>query len=127
MPSDLLRTVETARCTGHCCREFPLPFGPEKLKEQCRRNGQRNDITKAPVLDGDVIADMVVYRGFRRWSCDNIAEELQAQSEMHFYTCRHFDKESGDCAIYETRPRMCKDYPYRGTCGHSDCARRTKY
>ena len=41
-----------------------------------------------------------------------------------FYTCRHFVPGSGDCGVYERRPRMCRQYPSNGKggpCTYLDC------
>lgn len=31
-----------------------------------------------------------------------------------FYRCRNYDPETGRCAIYETRPETCRDFPWAG-------------
>lgn len=30
------------------------------------------------------------------------------------WICEHYDIESGDCLIYDTRPQMCRDFEYMG-------------
>lgn len=37
------------------------------------------------------------------------------------FTCRWFDAEAGDCAIYSARPAMCRDYPYGAACEQPAC------
>ena len=39
----------------------------------------------------------------------------------HWYTCKHYDKVSGNCTDYENRPKMCSDYPYGGKCKYKGC------
>jgi Fe-S-cluster containining protein len=39
-------------------------------------------------------------------------------------TCRHFDEETRLCGAYDSRPQMCRNYPYTATscdygCGYS--------
>jgi Fe-S-cluster containining protein len=34
------------------------------------------------------------------------------------YRCKHWNETTGLCGIYEDRPDMCRDYPYRGACIH---------
>lgn len=34
------------------------------------------------------------------------------------YTCRHWDEDTRLCTAYETRPKMCSDYPYARRCEH---------
>ena len=38
------------------------------------------------------------------------------------FTCRHLDELTGDCLIYESRPGMCRDYPYSRPCGYPGCS-----
>ena len=53
------------------------------------------------------------------------------------YTCKNFDPVTKNCTAYETRPEMCRDYPYgnpphskgykpraEGQCNYRDCTRR---
>lgn len=91
----------TDRCTGHCCRVFGLPHSPEDLTDP-----------KTNIEDQEVVADMAIPiywvpdmdRFFSDWT----------------YTCRHLQP-NGDCAIYEQRPKMCRDYPYDEPCHHPGC------
>lgn len=35
-----------------------------------------------------------------------------------FFRCRHWDETTRLCGIYDTRPAMCRDYPYGQPCEH---------
>lgn len=103
-----------SRCTGHCCREFALPYDPVDLRK-ARRNFEahargEDDLPHDGVglhPDMDVIEPM--------------AEYIKSVGGNHYYACRNLT-ESGDCAIYETRPGMCRDYPYDGgVCMNTGC------
>jgi len=96
--------AEESRCTGHCCRDFSLPFSPGELRRRVIFEG---------LLDGEQIADMVIYLGWR--AC-------VFKKDGHRYTCRHLIN-GRDCGIYETRPVMCRDYPYGGRCKYEGCTR----
>jgi Fe-S-cluster containining protein len=74
------------------------------------------------IADGDVIADMVIYLGQLEVSPEPHNHPVSEDDGLgHYYTCRHLT-EDGDCGIYETRPGMCRDYPYRNTvCGYLNC------
>src|ERR1700690_370117 len=88
----------TARCTGHCCRRFPLNITMDKLKEN------------AAAFGGDyaLILDMII--------------QLPDAPDDHGprYTCRHL-LASGDCGIYETRPKLCSEFPYGRDCNVEGC------
>jgi len=40
-----------------------------------------------------------------------LGRDLWGDRDRWWYSCRHLT-EAGDCAIYETRPEMCRGYPY---------------
>lgn len=95
-----------SRCIGHCCDSFWLPLSPMEIGYQQKRaflgksRWNQSDMLK--------IADMVIFqrphevKGFR-------------------YTCKFWDKASGNCTNYENRPTMCKDYPYGTACKYKGC------
>lgn len=90
------------RCTGHCCRSFPLNHTIEQLRAYAA------DTSKGNASEAGQIADMLIPLGAR-------------DDGREMFTCRHHDTETGDCRIYEDRPRMCRDYPYGRSCEHSEC------
>lgn len=103
-----------SRCTGHCCRRFPLPISLEELRErQAQPNPGPGVVYARPkVQDGDYIADMLIALG----------DGFHTNGEKCWYfTCRHHDVHTGNCLAYESRPAMCKDYPYGHPCQHDGC------
>lgn len=98
-----------SRCTGHCCRDFHLPVSPMELEFQKKRQTQLgssrfgSDILK--------IANMVIYRFSAKFR----------GVITNRYTCKNYNKETGDCMDYENRPRMCSEYPYGKVCDYKDC------
>lgn len=86
-------------CTGNCCENFPLPLSKEMLK----RRAQESKNANGSLLEMRMIADMVIpiqkeafYHGDKRY---------------FWFTCKHFDKQTRKCTIYEKRPVMCRTYP----------------
>ena len=104
----------TERCSGHCCRQFTLPFSPDELLDQMTD-------PKKNFLDGVQIAEMVVYLGFTTPPPEMGPTEEQLKVERHRYTCRNFDDATGSCTVYETRPHMCRDYPHGNPCRYVGC------
>jgi len=76
------------RCTGHCCREFPLPVTPEELA-----------------------ADKSAPKGTDRRFWSRNAIFLRFSSGKYYYTCKKYDQRTGNCKAYKTRPRTCSGYP----------------
>lgn len=99
------------RCTGHCCEMFTLPFGPDELTARCASEDRK-------LVDGEIIRDMVVYLGP---TDKHPGDGTPLGRTVYLYTCRHFDRERHDCRIYETRPRMCREYPYGKRCLYPAC------
>jgi len=93
-----------SRCSGHCCREFYLPYKPLDLF-----------IRKKGLGDGEYIAAMVLPLGPVRPSTGD------SGGDGWWYTCKHHDAKTGDCAAYDDRPRMCSEYPYGRRCEYAGC------
>ncbi len=140
------------RCTGHCCRAFHLPFGPDELRakgEASRRlrladiEEQVDHFVRLPdcsetreevhrrlsairkISDVEFMADNAVYLGqgtaARRPMRIERPEFALQVAESHYYTCKLFDAEAGNCTAYDTRPKVCSGYPYGRPCLYTEC------
>ncbi len=88
------------RCSGHCCKDFPLPVSIDDLKDPNRT-----------IEDSEKIADMLIL----------LRESEYADGRKQYrYTCKHLTS-GGDCTIHNEKPKMCRDYPYGKPCEHKDC------
>lgn len=126
-------------CPGHCCRCFYLPQGPEYIWERyqdyLRYGPDENNWPDGAVKVGDIelVAPMLVYLGhFSQTELDVYAEQQglvvppddhKYAASGHYYTCRHHQAD-GKCAIYEQRPKMCREYPYEWMCRYPGCDHR---
>lgn len=92
------------RCSGHCCRQFFLPFTPRELVKL-----QLTRVVRLRFKPEEIrkVAAMAVYLG-------------NNERGSHMYTCRHLNVISGDCMNYEDRPDVCREYPYGERCMHAD-------
>lgn len=110
-----------ARCTGACCRKFTLPEAPEYFERMylAWKNAPESSF-KLPGNDIHIIWPMLIYLG----QSDVSPNGGKLAFPQHFYTCKHLDKDTGDCTIYEHRPRMCSEYPYGSRCKYEDCTMR---
>lgn len=114
------------RCTGHCCRVFTLPLSPAELADNAQR---ARELLEVPNIDDDIariwrdnaqIAEMVVYLGAHR-NYPGSPDSKPYGEPLHFYTCKNFDSDTGKCRAYDTRPKMCSDYPYEEHCRYEGC------
>jgi Fe-S-cluster containining protein len=126
---------EVTACTGHCCRAFQVGLSPVELGQKviaARKAGLVDG-----VLDPDTvswISEALVYLGEHEASpsgYDNVTappvepgwKREAAQRPRYWFTCRHLQDDR--CAIYNERPDVCREYPYRDNdCHNSDCTRR---
>jgi len=103
------------RCTGHCCRRFPLSASLEEIREDLARVARGEPHRYGTPRDAAFILDMVVPLERSAVPDGHVGEPRQ------YYTCRHL-LATGDCGVYEQRPLMCSDYPYEGgRCHHPEC------
>ncbi len=121
-----------SRCTGHCCETFTLPFSPDELETAYHRwkNGSNrstpitiggNEKTQTIFDQIYLIAPMVKYLGFSRSPIKAVNKADGRPTARHYYTCKHYDKKSRKCTIYEMRPQMCREYPYGRSCNYAAC------
>ena len=135
--------TEVSRCTGHCCEDFTLPFGPEEIRRWKKRIDQDvEDIVFENYLgekgrydlessDLPMILNMVQ---FKRMDSQNIngrgLKSLRSQPSynkgprLYHYTCNNYDSEKQLCIAYETRPEMCRSFPDNGPCHYKQCTRK---
>lgn len=141
-PSEPVASAQ--RCTGHCCKHFYLPYGPEEMKAEYRRwlvlngehrrsgiealsmgppEGLRGGAKESTIIDIHLIYPMLIYLGrFRDQLPYKPVRPPESLGEgVHIYTCKHLDRKTGDCTIYEIRPQMCREYPYSGLCNYAGC------
>lgn len=87
----------SGRCTGHCCRSFRLGGA----------------LTSDPVVAAMVIPLGAFPVGAR-------LPNGEASRGGDYYDCTHLSV-AGDCAIYATRPAMCRTYPNGAPCQKQGC------
>ena len=111
----------SSRCTGHCCRRFYLPLSPTQIKGEAAlvRLGGRSRFNPTEIAK---IADMVILVDQTpKPNNDSEYNRYHDDSVGYFYTCKHHNKDTGDCMNYENRPNLCRDYPYGGSCAFKGC------
>lgn len=104
-----------------------LPFQPEKMAEEAAKaKAYRKWVEANPDQAGTLIpstrymeiealAEMAIYLGQKDSNGELIPEEMGG-----IYRCTHL-RANGDCAIYKTRPWMCRTYPYGRQCRYDSC------
>lgn len=119
-----------SRCSGHCCADFTIPYSPEEIKRRYAhwKRGETKllfksaprDLEDPIVNDIDLIYPMLIYLGhYASPSKEFVNAPIVEPS--HHYTCKHYDKKTHNCTIYDIRPGMCSEYPYASTCNYSAC------
>lgn len=95
------------KCSGGCCERFYFPL-PAEAVEYAKLHPEHY-FGKWPWSDQDIKTslDMIVYHG---------------EPSTHPFGCRHFDKITRLCSIYDRRPSMCRDHGERTPCHIKGCA-----
>jgi Fe-S-cluster containining protein len=96
-------------CPGYCCEAFYLPFTPDEMTPPRMSHIIEGQYIRQMVLP--LTADAAAMR--RGYDCLEPPEEVG-----HTYSCRYFDERTRLCVQYESRPAMCRDYPYGKPCDH---------
>lgn len=108
-------------CAGACCAVFPI----HKTRGGVESDPQWDQIK--PML-----VPLTRRQAVRRYRRLGYGELKRWGKNYNLYTCKNWDEQTRLCGIYETRPNMCRDYPYEGrtcerNCGYSlnqaDCDR----
>jgi Fe-S-cluster containining protein len=92
------------RCVGHCCRGFSLEHSYARVQAEYAA-WQKGEPTT--IADIGVIGAMLIPLGVFR--------------KQELFTCAHLGND-GNCTSYETRPRMCRDFPGPSPCPYRNCA-----
>ena len=92
-------------CDGRCCSSFYLSTSLPELWEQYQQAILGTlDYSDNSIEDIMIIAPMIY--------------EVEVGEEGQKYSCRHWDRETFKCKIYDKRPTMCRDYPYQTKCDY---------
>lgn len=125
---------ELHRCSGHCCRDFTLPYSPENLQKFYEEERSKYSKYLKMITNSDkkfeeglkyfrtnqyLVPTMVVFLG--TLAVDYNGELMP--HDLHHYTCKNLNVETGDCMDYKHRPEMCRNFPDRGSCPYKECTR----
>ena len=141
--------VVEGRCSGHCCNAFVLGNGidAERMATLLETEGVRYD----NLADENEGYDDPLSKELVR-VCRKIAEDHRTAFNMllvkgkvtpgsasvlgiqenvpddgvprTYYTCKHWNKTTGDCMNYENRPWFCRSHPFwqkSGKCNYEGC------
>lgn len=103
------------RCSGHCCDYFALGGPPSEVDARIERTAARVAPDDPRLAEWRQIRAMVRYRGLVT------NPNRPGTPPDYWYTCEHYDRATGDCGIYETRPAMCRAYPNGKPCPNAGC------
>lgn len=112
----------TDSCSGHCCRNFTLPFSPAELKASYRAvaalsQGLKKGPNDRVLKDMEVWWPHLIYKGYHPRDANGDPSKVM----QHHYTCALFDTQYGLCKAYEHRPEACRTYPNSVACAHHEC------
>lgn len=77
--------------------------------------GVNDGETIMAMLEEATLEEVVAYRD---WLYPTSTFSWKRGGEYRQFMCRHFDHETRRCAIHETKPEVCRDYPYDDACDY---------
>jgi len=101
-------------CKGFCCDDIGLSSSPGEIKSQYNAYLKGREV---PEEDIEAIHNMLVYSHNDFTHPDGDLKECE--DHIYHYRCTHHNKKTGNCDIYENRPKMCSEHPISGFCGYS--------
>lgn len=104
--------VEQHRCSGDCCQLFNV--------HGKTINELREMLSKGNFAESEFqIPDMLIPLGYdeyvqksKEMRHDNRQILSREEYNDNWFRCKNFDVENNLCLVYETRPDMCRTYPY---------------
>ena len=127
------------RCMGDCCKDIGLDASPETLERayfnylNSKKNGREfvsytSMSKKTGRLDGENIGVIyseidLLYPMLTFLRKDNIHPdgEKKIEGNVYHYSCKHLDRKTGDCTIYNIRPSMCRHFASETICHYKSC------
>ncbi len=116
-------------CKGYCCDDIGLVVSPNELQNSYHNfmswkdTRKRKDQMSMSHMNTDghlwdyiwLTYPMLVFT-----HQDNIHPDgdTTSKSIIYHYSCKHHNKKTKDCDIYEERPMMCRTFPDNGFCGY---------
>jgi Fe-S-cluster containining protein len=96
------------KCPGYCCSHARIAV-------------TENDIHRLAKHFG--LSDRAARKRFTyHYEAQNISEQILRHHKDTIYksVCGLFDRETRRCTVYESRPNVCRKYPYGNECGYYD-------
>lgn len=112
---------------GKCCRNFVLPYSIHQLKRAYqawysheKEYKWRGEVKSLP-KDIHIVYPMAIPLFDGKKQKYEPANNNFIKKGTYHYTCKHFDKKTSNCTIYECRPNVCLGYPYGEVCKYKKC------
>lgn len=92
------------KCVAYCCTYKLIPATPSDIA----RLGRRFDLGPREAK-----------KKFTKKGDKEFPVVLRHQEDEHFGTaCMFLDQKTRQCTVYESRPRICRDFPTQSRCGY---------
>jgi Fe-S-cluster containining protein len=117
------------RCTGKCCKAFPLGYYTKEQIQFLYENTIKPVLPLPPFPEG--LNHFSRIEGIEEWwpwmifigrfsYHPTTGVESQDGKEHDYFTCSKL-LPNGDCSVYEDRPHFCRSYGVEIRCEHPDC------
>ena len=133
-------SANTGKCTGVCCKDFTLTQSPMELDiiYHMALKGKVMPSRHIPVPDVLELVPILIYRYASYYVRQCVKFDVNQKSPTRrkywvkddqqryywHYTCKHHDKETKKCLIYDNRPKMCRNFCCSDSANYPGCTLR---
>lgn len=118
-------------CRGFCCDDIGLYYAPHELQTSYHRflswrKREKEDRpatmsiaenSEVPMWEGIWLTyPMLIFSHQDYIHPDGDVDFENEGRKVYHYSCKHHNKKTGDCDIYEERPMLCRTFPNDGLC-----------
>lgn len=110
-------------CLGGCCERFTMNHTPEQRAKSISAEEHGEIYWMDNMADIEHCWKELLRDSYSpiQYIHDMIIELPADDNGTRWYTCRHWNKETRLCMEYESRPGLCRDFPYGKKCFVKGC------
>lgn len=148
LPKETLEeNKKNGRCSGHCCVAFTFMISRKDIENFLQKRKEdplayKMEVEYRPgdplmispdrypdeyfeqLIDMLIDQDREKFNGVNPAKPDDNSALSNKETYPGFFTCKHLDRNTGNCNNYENRPDFCQNYPYdknQNTCHYEGC------
>lgn len=119
LPKDVLTIRDsglTCKCCGACCKTIALNASPEQIEADMKKVLVKIEEKGESGVSPNDYSTYFIFNFFEpisRKEAEKINPKMKLWSDsLFFYKCTMQDEATGKCRVYESRPILCREFPF---------------